>query len=84
MENHFNHPQRQSKIGIIVLFADSLQKYARAFLPIAFIFVLKGDTINVLYLYLGLLAIVVIVGVIAYLRYINFTFYIDDQKEEFI
>lgn len=84
MENHFNHTQRQSKIGIIVLFADSLQKYARAFLPIAFIFVLKGDTINVLYLYLGLLAIVVIVGVIAYLRYINFTFYIDDQKEEFI
>jgi putative membrane protein len=84
METHFNQPQRQSKIGIIVLFADSLQKYARAFLPLAFIFVLKGDTFNRLYLFLGLLAIVIIVGVIAYLRYINFTFYIDNQKEEFI
>ena len=84
MENHFNHPQRQSKIGIIVLFADSLQKYARGFLPIAFLFILKGDAFNALYLYLGLLAIVVIVGLIAYLSYINFTFYIDNQKEEFI
>lgn len=84
MENQFNQPQRQSKIGIIALFADSVQKYARAFLPFVFIMLLRPERLNGLYITLGLLIIVLIVAVIAFLRYINFTFYIDDQRDEFV
>ncbi|WNM18552.1 PH domain-containing protein [Flavobacterium capsici] len=84
MENQFNQPQRQSKIGIIALFADSVQKYARAFLPLVFIMILKPDRLNGLYITLGILVILLIVVVIAFLRYLNFTFYIDDQRDEFV
>ena len=82
--NTFNQPQRQSKIGIIVLFVDTLQKYARAFLPLAFIWFIKDEKPNMLYSILGLLASIIIAAVIAYLRYVNFTFYIDQQREEFV
>lgn len=84
METPFNQPQRQSKIGIIVLFADTLQKYARAFLPLIFIWFLRAERMNGLYLWLGIIAVIVIVALIAFLRYINFTFYIDEENEEFV
>jgi len=84
MEQQFNQPQRQSKIGIIVLFADTLQKYARGLLPLLFIWFIKGEKINAIYVTLAISAIVLIVAIIAYLRYINFTFYIDHEREEFI
>lgn len=82
--NPFNQPQRQSKIGIIVLFVDTLQKYARAFLPLVFIWFIKDEKPNLLYSILGLLASIIIAAIIAYLRYVNFTFYIDQEREEFV
>ena len=82
--NPFNQPQRQSKIGIILLFVDTLQKYARAFLPLAFIWFIKDEKPNLLYSILGLIASIIIAAVIAYLRYVNFTFYIDQEREEFV
>jgi putative membrane protein len=84
MSNLFNAPQRQSKVGIIVLFVDTLQKYARGFLPVLFIFVLRADKLNLLYVALGAVIISAVVGVVAYLRYVNFTFYISEENEEFI
>ncbi len=84
METHFNQPQRQSSIGIFVLFFDTLQHYARAFWPILVIWVFKYNEINKIYLALGFVSIVLIVGIIAYLKYLNFTFYLDYDKEEFV
>lgn len=82
--NQFNQPQRQSKIGIIILFVDTLQKNARALLPLLFIWVIKSEKINSVYLIVGILVTIAIAGIIAYLRYVNFTFYIDKEREEFI
>ena len=82
--NQFNQPQRQSKIGIIVLFVDTLQKNARALLPLLFIWLIKSEKINSVYLIVGVLVTITIAGIIAYLRYVNFTFYIDKEREEFI
>lgn len=84
MTQWFNQPQRQSSIGIIALFADTLQKYARALLPIVFIWFFRAEKINGLFITLGVAAIVVVTALIAYLQYRNFTFYIDEQNEEFI
>jgi len=84
MESNFNKPQRQSSVGILVLFVDSLQKIARAFFPIILIVFFKSESISKLYVVLSLVLILLITAVIAYLKYINFTFYIDDENDEFI
>jgi len=84
MEANFNQPQRQSPIGILVIFVDSLQKFARAFLPLVLIVMFKADTLSKIVVFLGILGLLLLVGVVAYLRYLNFTFYIDEVHDEFI
>lgn len=84
MEANFNQPQRQSSIGILILFVDSLQKFARAFFPIILIWFFKSDTLSKLFVLFGIIGIITIIGVIAYLRFLNFTFYIDEANDEFI
>ncbi len=84
MEANFNTPQRQSTIGILVLFADSLQKLGRAFFPILLVLFFKTENLSKLYIVLSILAVFLITVVIAYLKFINFTFYIDDENDEFI
>ena len=84
MENHFNQPQRQSPIGVLVMFLDTMRQYAKALGPLFVIGILRFSEINKLYLFLGVAAVVLLIAVIAYLRYINFTFYLDDENEEFI
>lgn len=84
MEVVFNQPQRQSKIGILVLFFYTLQKFGRAFFPILLVFFFKSDKMNMLFLIPGIVATLVVLGIFSYLSYVNFTFYIDDENEEFI
>jgi len=84
MEASFNQPQRQSKVGILVMFFYTLQKLARAFLPIILIFFFKSEKVNLLFVIPGVLSSLVILGVFAYFSYLNFTFYIDEDNEEFI
>lgn len=84
MEASFNQPQRQSKVGIIVMFFYTLQKLGRAFLPLILIYFFKIEKINyfialpIVFLSLAVLA------VIAYFSYLNFTFYIDEENNEFV
>ena len=81
---NFNQPTRQAPIGIIANFLFVLQKAIRAFLPLILIFYLKDTTSfemrwllwGGLFLGSGLL--------LAYLRYRNFYFYIDQTTQSFI
>lgn len=84
MENNFSQPQRQSLIGVVVMFADTLQGAVRALWPILVVWIFKFDEINKLYLTLGGVAVFTGVSVIAYLKYLNFTFFLDEGNEEFI
>ena len=84
MGGDFSQPQRQSIVGIFVMFIYSLQGYAKAFWPILVIWIFKFDEINKGYLLAGTVAIFVVIGIVAYLRYRNFTFYIDPENDEFI
>lgn len=84
MEVNFNKPQRQSTVGVFIMFFDTLQKLARAFLPIIFIYLLKVNTKSIIYITIGVIVFIIIVGIVAYLRFLNFTFYIDDENDEFI
>jgi putative membrane protein len=84
MEDTLQQPQRQSSIGILILFFDTVQKWGRGLWPIAVIWLFKFDEINKAYLLLGTVAVVFLIGTVAYLKYRNFTFYLDDENEEFI
>ncbi|RTY95007.1 PH domain-containing protein [Flavobacterium sp. GT3R68] len=84
METNFSVPQRQSSIGILVMFFDTLQKWARGLWPILVVWLFKYDELNKIYLLLGTLSIIFTVGIVAYLRYRNFTFFLDNENEEFI
>lgn len=80
----FCQPQRQSSIGILVMFFYTLQQYARALWPMIVIWIFKFDEVNKLYFFLGILAVFVSIGVISYLKYLNFTFFLDSENDEFI
>ncbi|MFV8269917.1 PH domain-containing protein [Flavobacterium sp. GT2N3] len=80
----FSQPQRQSSIGILVMFFYTLQQYARALWPMIVIWIFKFEEINKLYLTLGTIAVFISIGVVSYLKYLNFTFFLDSENEEFI
>ncbi len=84
MEARFNEPQRQSPIGVLVMFANTLKHYVRAFWPLLLIWVFNSDKMNKTYFLIGIPVVLITVGLIAYLKYLNFTFYIDDDNDEFI
>ncbi|MDO8317380.1 MAG: PH domain-containing protein, partial [Flavobacterium sp.] len=84
MRADFSQPQRQSSIGILVMFFYTLQQYARALWPMIVIWIFKFDEVNKLYFFLGMLTIFVSIGVVSYLKYLNFTFFLDSENDEFI
>lgn len=83
-KSDFNQPQRQSLIGVLVMFTDTVQKIVRALWPIFLVWIFKFNELNKLHVVLGFVGIVVLVGIITYLQYRNFTFYIDEGNDEFI
>ncbi len=84
IENLFSTPQRQSAIGIVVIFFYTLQKNIRAWLPILIISIVKYESGNLFKMVAIAAGIIIIIGVIAYLNYRNFKFYIDKENREFI
>ncbi len=80
----FSQPQRQSSIGILVMFFYTLQQYARALWPMIVIWIFKFDEVNILYFFLGISIVFVSIGIVSYLKYLNFTFFLDTKNEEFI
>lgn len=84
MEEQFNQPQRQSSIGVLVMFVDTLQLWARGLWPVILIYFVKFKQLNSAYLALGIIAFLLVIVIVAYLKYLNFTFHLDSKNEEFI
>ena len=80
----FSQPQRQSLLGVLVMFADTLQKFLRAMWPILLIWLVKMDASKTAFIYLGILVFIVILAIISYLQYYFFTFYIDEENSDFV
>ncbi len=80
----FSQPQRQSAIGIVVVFFYALQKNVRSLWPMIIIIILRINQNNYGIYLLGFLGAMAILAIVSYLRYINFTFYIDNDSDEFI
>ncbi|MGL2967555.1 PH domain-containing protein [Flavobacterium sp. XGLA_31] len=84
MKTDFTSPQRQAPIGILVMFLSTLKGIVKAFWILFIVVILKSDNMNAFYFVVGFLMLIGITGLISYLKYINFTFYIDEEKDEFI
>jgi putative membrane protein len=86
MEYNFSSPRKQSASGIIVMFANNLQKAVRAIaLPVIFIIVKSKGAGNLTLILIGLSVVLTLaLAVFAYLSYQKFTFFLDGEKEEFI
>lgn len=84
MENNFSQPQRQSLIGVVVMFADTFQGAIRALWPLLIVWVLRINQLNKVYLWSAVTVILISLAVIAYLKYRNFTFHLDEENEEFV
>lgn len=80
----FDKPQRQSPVGIIIMFADSLQKFIRAAWVPLVIMLYRMPAQAIFYTSLMVLGLFTILVFLAYLKYRNFTFYLDQEKREFI
>ncbi|WP_339838150.1 PH domain-containing protein [uncultured Flavobacterium sp.] len=80
----FSIPQRQSLIGVVVLFANTLQKSVRALWPFILIVFFKKEAYSAIQVYLGIAGIIIFIAIIAFLRYWFFKFYIDYKLEEFV
>ena len=82
METNFSKPQRQSPIGVLVMFFDTLQQWARGLWPVLVVWIFKFDELDKGYLFLGTTTVLLAIGLVAYLKYLNFTFYLDNDNEE--
>lgn len=84
MEKNFNEPQRQSAIGIIILVANALQQLIRAIAIPFFVFIVKADRQLLIYLSIGAGFLLVLTLIYAYFSYLKFTFFLNQQKQEFV
>jgi putative membrane protein len=86
IKQDFTEPRKQSASGIIVMFVNSLQKVVRAIaLPILFIIIKSKDSGNLaLIIITGLVLLTVVLAAFAYIRYQKFSFFLDEEKQEFV
>lgn len=80
----FSIPQRQSVKGVLIMFADNVQGFIRAWwLPI-FLILVRSEGSKLFYFGLFLFFVIAVLGFTAYLKYRNFTFCLDEKNGEFI
>jgi putative membrane protein len=84
MNNDFSQPQRQSLIGVVIMFADTIQGTIRAMWPILIVWLFKINQVKQIYIWTGIPAVILLITLIAYLKYRNFTFFLDEDNEEFV
>jgi len=66
------------------MFANTLQKIVRNFWALLIILIYKMPAITLILGFLGVVFILLLIGIIAYLHYLNFTFFLDQDKQEFV
>lgn len=84
MNDDFSIPQKQSALGIIILFGDTLQKAIRALVVPSIFIIIKLRGTDILCILLGLLIVLLALAIFSYWQYQNFTFFLDDEKQEFV
>lgn len=80
----FSQPMKQSRLGILIAFADTLQKTLRQLWALIAVFVLNfGKTPSWVYA-VASIALFVLLAVIGFLKYYHLSFYIGKENREFV
>ena len=81
----FYKPQRQSVVGIVLIFSTALFQLIRNFWVVGvYFFVREISEEIILYSILGFVLILLLTLIYSVLSYLRFRFYIDENKEEFV
>ncbi|OYU81244.1 MAG: hypothetical protein CFE23_05630 [Flavobacterium sp. BFFFF1] len=80
----FSEPQKQSAVGIVVMFFDTIRHFIKAFWVFLVVYILKPHAVGSLYVFAGLMVLLVLFAIIAYLKFRNFTFFLDERNDEFV
>lgn len=83
MNFDFSIPQRQSKLGILVLFVFTLQKTIRLSIALIVVFAMNTDKFYGKLIWLGV-AIFLISVFVTFIKYYYFTFQIDYKSKELV
>ncbi len=81
---NFSLPQRQSKLGLIVLFANSVFGFLKAMWFIVIIFFIRAKQAETFWAIGIILMLFLGFAIYSYLKYHAFTFYFDEQHNEFV
>lgn len=84
METDFSEPKRQSAAGVAVMFVNHLQHSVRVLIFPIILLLVRAKGINVWYLVAAFLFFLLIIAIYSYLSYLKFTFFLDEEKQEFI
>lgn len=86
MKQDFSEPQKQSASGIVIMFANTLQKTVRAIaLPIILILIKSGNSGQLtLKIIAGAVLLTLALAIFTYIRFQKFTFFLDEGKQEFV
>ncbi|MBZ9729121.1 PH domain-containing protein [Salegentibacter sp. JZCK2] len=81
----YNTAQRQSIVGVLLIFISSLYKLFRMFWALGAYLLLSGpSSTTLIYIAIGLVFLGVLTLIYSYLYYLKFVFYIDYNREEFV
>jgi putative membrane protein len=81
----FSLPQRQSILGVVLIFLTTLYRFLRGFWVLGVYFLLSNpSSATVLYVILGLVALAVVTLGYSWFYYRRFLFHIDYTREEFV
>ncbi|HSI70563.1 MAG TPA: PH domain-containing protein [Gillisia sp.] len=81
----FSHPQRQSILGVVLIFLTTLYKFLRGFWVLGVYFLLSNPSSStILYVILGIVALAVATLGYSWVYYRRFLFHIDYSREEFV
>lgn len=84
MNIDFSKPQRQSAAGIIVMAIHTFLKIVKATFFIFVVAFIKMPIHQILYVLGGVILLLVLSFFFAYLWYLKFTFFLDQEKQEFV
>ncbi|MDT0295130.1 PH domain-containing protein [Mesonia ostreae] len=85
MNKPFSQPERQSLVGIVLIFLSALYKSLKGLWAIA-VYVILGKTssLNYTYVVLGLVSFSILILIFSIFSYRKFIFHIDYESDEFI
>ena len=76
--------QRQSPAGIVIEGLVGFYKYLKAFWYFVIFIIIRLMRYDMIWIFVALGVLVVLILVIGYLRYRHFSFFIDQEREEFV